>query len=86
MRAALLEPFQLQDGVKVDPRLYTAAVELLLAALAYHPSLVDVMLFPTALQGSQDTVRRSSMPLHADRTRQLSACSTCRCPRANVLG
>ena len=66
MRAALLEPFQLQDGVKADPGLYTAAVELLLAALAYHPSLVDVMLFPTALQGSQDTVRRSSMPLHAD--------------------
>jgi hypothetical protein len=61
MRAALLEPFQLQDGAKADPGLYTGAVELLLATLAYHPSLLDVMLFPTALQGSQDTVRRSSI-------------------------
>lgn len=86
MRASLLEPFQLQDGVKADPGLYTAAVELLLAALAYHPSLVDVMLFPTALQGRQDTVRRSSMPLHAERPRQRSACPTCRRPRANLLG
>ena len=86
MRAALLEPFRLQDGVKVAPGLYTAAVELLLATLAHHPSLLDVMLFPTALQGSQDRVRRSSMPLHADWTRQRSACPICRGPRANLLG
>lgn len=84
MRAALLEPFQLQDGVKADPGLYTAAVELLLATLAYHPSLLDVMLFPTALQGSQDTVRRSL--LFACRLDQTAVCLPSRGPRANLLG
>jgi hypothetical protein len=70
MRAALLEPFRLQSGVKADPGLYTAAIELLVATLAYHPSLLDVMLFPTALQGSQDTVGPFSAPLHAEWARQ----------------
>ena len=56
MRAALLEPFKLQDGAGTDAGLYTAAVELLLIALTHHPSLVDFLLFPTALQGSPDGV------------------------------
>jgi len=62
MRAALLEPFRLEEGVKADAGLYTAAVELLLIALAHHPSLVNFMLFPTALQGTLDEVRTSARP------------------------
>ena len=57
MRAALLEPFKLQDEARTDAGLYTAAVELVLIALTHHPSLVDFLLFPTALQGSPDEVR-----------------------------
>ena len=64
MRAALLEPFKLQDDVKMDAGLYTAAVELVLVALAHHPSLVDFLLFPTALQGRSEVVS----PLQATST------------------
>ena len=56
MRAALLEPFKLLDGARTDAGLYTSAVELVLIALAHHPSLVDFLLFPTALQGNSDEV------------------------------
>ncbi|CAK0783823.1 hypothetical protein CVIRNUC_007023 [Coccomyxa viridis] len=53
MRGALLDSFRVEDGVAADPGQYSAAIELLLIALSHHPSLVDMMLFPTDLQGSQ---------------------------------
>ena len=56
MRAALLDAFRLQEGSKADAEEYTAAVELLLVALAHHPSLVDFMLFPTGLQDGSGQV------------------------------
>ena len=64
MRAALLKPFKLQDGARTDAGLYTAAVELVLIALTHHPSLVDFLLFPTALQGAGDRVRHILSQLH----------------------
>ena len=59
MRVALLDSFRVDDGVSANPGQYTAATELLLIALSHHPSLVDMMLFPTGLQGSQEKVRLS---------------------------
>ncbi len=64
MRAALLEPFKLRDGARADAGLYTAAVELVLIALTHHPSLVDFLLFPTALQGTPDEMRHDVSLLH----------------------
>ena len=59
MRGALLDSFRVADGVSANPGQYTAATELLLIALSHHPSLVDMMLFPTGLQGSQEKVSLS---------------------------
>ena len=62
MRGALLDSFRVEDGVAADPGQYSAAIELLLIALSHHPSLVDMMLFPTDLQGSQGKVSLSVVP------------------------
>ena len=37
---------------EVDAERFTAAAELLLVALTHHPSLTDILLFPTTLSES----------------------------------
>ena len=37
---------------KVDAGLHAAAAQLLIVALTHHPSLVDLLLFPTSLAGA----------------------------------
>ena len=59
MRGALLDSFRMADGISANPGQYTAATELLLVALSHHPSLLDMLLFPTGLQGSQEKVSLS---------------------------
>lgn len=51
MRSRLVEPFRVQEE-EVDAERFTAAAELLLVALTHHPSLTDILLFPTALSES----------------------------------
>ena len=59
MRGALLDSFRMDEGLSADSEQYSAAIELLLIALGHHPSLVDMMLFPTGLQGSPEEVSLS---------------------------
>ncbi len=52
MRSRLVEPLRLEDA-KVDVSLYAANVQHLVAALTFHPSVVDLLLFPSALTDSE---------------------------------
>ena len=47
----LVQPLELgeEPGAEADEARYAAAAQLLALALAAHPSLADLMLFPTAL-------------------------------------
>lgn len=51
MRSRLVEPLRLGDS-KVDAELYGAATRLLILALTYYPSLVDLLLFPSGLDNT----------------------------------
>ena len=51
LRSRLVDPFRVGEGQE-DASLYQAASQLLMLALAHHPSLVDLMLFPSSLTGT----------------------------------
>ena len=51
LRAVLVQPFDVREP-NVDTEQFVAACQLLVAALAHQPGLVDMMLFPTGLAES----------------------------------
>lgn len=54
LRSRLIEPMKVGEA-KVDAGSYTAAAQLLIVALTYHPSLVDLLLSPSRLaEAAQD--------------------------------
>ncbi len=59
MRGRLVEPLRLGNS-KVDVGLYGAATRLLILALTYHPSLVDLLLFPSGLDNTALNVKGHS--------------------------
>ena len=56
LRPVLVQPLELgeEPDLEVDAAHYAAAAQLLILALAAHPSLADLMLFPTGLQASTE--------------------------------
>ena len=52
VRSRLVEPLRLGDG-KVEAGLYAASAQLLIVALTCHPSLVDLLLFPSSLSDAE---------------------------------
>ena len=56
LRPVLVQPLELgeEPDPEVDAACYAAAAQLLILALAAHPSLADLMLFPTGLQASAE--------------------------------
>jgi hypothetical protein len=53
LRDALVQPFDV-GAPDLDAQRYAAACRMLALALADHPSLVDLMLFPTSLGASPE--------------------------------
>ena len=57
IRRQLLEPFL--HATQVPLSLFRASCQLLLTALADHPSLQDLLLFPTGLSDTEESARVS---------------------------